>query len=378
MPTHRKIASSAIAAALALLLSACLHPDDNDNATKPTPLNEADRQALTESVGKSLYFDASLSEPQGQSCASCHLPGAGFADPDQELPTSRGIFVDRFGGRNTPTAAYAAFSPNFHYDATEAMYIGGQFLDGRASTLEEQAKGPFLNAVEMANDGKASVVAKVRKTAYAGQFEQLYGKNIWNDVDKAYDHIAEAIAAFERTATFSPFNAKFDQYLAGKATLSDAELRGLALFNGKANCAACHPSTTDSGTGALFTDFSYDNLGVPANPDNPFYRIDSAFNPAGMAFKDLGLGAIVGETAQNGKFKVPTLRNIAKTAPYMHNGVFKTLEQVVHFYNTRDTDPSWPAPEVSENVNTDELGNLGLTPAEEADLVAFMKTLNDG
>jgi len=157
-------------------------------------------------------------------------------------------------------------------------------------------------------------------------------------------------------------------------------MRGLQLFvsEEKGNCDACHPSfPTVEGVGPLFTDYTYDNLGVPSNPENPFYLLPEDLNPDGFDFVDLGLGETVMDPGENGKFRVPTLRNIAITAPYMHNGVFKTLFEVIAFYNTRDIAP-WPAPEVAENVNKDELGNLQLTNQEIEDLVAFLTTLTDG
>jgi Cytochrome c peroxidase len=156
-------------------------------------------------------------------------------------------------------------------------------------------------------------------------------------------------------------------------------MRGLALFNGKANCDKCHTSSADPASGkVLFTDFSYDNLGVPKNPENKFYSLDVKYNPAGVNFIDLGLGGQLKIASENGKFKVPSLRNIALTAPYMHNGYFMTLTDVVRFYNTRDVaSAGWPAPEVAENVNKQDLGNLNLTDSEIEDIVAFLNTLSD-
>ena len=356
--------------------------NDTETGNRAVPETFSEQQTeLKQELGRRLYFDAMLSEPAGQSCASCHQPAAGFADPDSELPVSRGVNPALFGSRNTPTAAYAAFSPEFHFDPVEGTYIGGLFLDGRAATLEAQAKGPFLNPVEMGNPDAATVVAKVAQADYAPLFKQVYGDNTFSDNSLAYDHIADAIAAFERSALFSPFSSKYDAYLEGKAQLSDSEQRGLLLFNDehKGNCAACHPNAKQpDGSHPLFTDFSYDNLGVPKLKDSPFYHIDPKFNPEGDKVVDLGLGGVLKKPEENGKFKVPTLRNIALTAPYMHNGIFNTLEEVVQFYNSRDTDPQWGAPEVSENVNHNELGNLNLSDQEVKDIVAFLKTLSDG
>jgi cytochrome c peroxidase len=335
-----------------------------------------------EELGRLLYFDANLSTPPGQSCASCHHPSAGFADPDHNLPVSQGALPHRFGNRNSPTSAYAAFSPNFHYDETEDLYVGGQFWDGRALNLTEQAKGPFLNPLEMHNPNKVNVIVKVRQASYAGLFEEVYGPGALDNVEMAYNQVAEAIAVFEATSDLNQFSSKYDLYLQSQAELTEQELWGLQLFNDpmKGNCAACHPSEPGPySEHALFTDFSYDNLGVPKNWENPFLYLPPSLNPDGQDFIDYGLGGILGEPDEMGKMKVPTLRNIGMTSPYMHNGIFQTLHQVVDFYNTRDVpEADWPPPEVPETVNHDELGDLGLTDAEVDAIVAFLMTLTDG
>jgi len=208
-----------------------------------------------------------------------------------------------------------------------------------------------------------------------------------------------AIAAYEDSSEVNPFSSKFDYYLQGQVELTGEEAWGLELFEGsKAMCAECHPSEVVGGKSPLFTDFTFDNLGVPKNPDNPFYKMDEVFlddgppiNPLGAEWIDLGLGGFLSTLSgwaslavdNNGKHKVPTLRNVdkrpGKKSPkaYMHNGVFKSLEEVVSFYNTRDV-ADWPPPEIPENVNIEELGDLQLTAAEEAAIVAFLKTLSDG
>lgn len=362
----------------------------------PAPA-QVDTLPPKEKLGKALFFDPKLSTPAGQSCASCHDANHAFTAPDNAIPTSEGALAGRFAGRNSPTAMYAAFSPHFHFDEAEGLHLGGQFLDGRAATLEEQAKQPFLNPLEMNNPDAAAVVDKVRASAYADLFRKVYGPAALDDVDAAYEKIADAIAAFERRPAFNRFSSKYDAFLAGKAQLTRQELRGLRAFEAedKGNCAACHPSrSADDGTPPLFTDFSYDNLGVGRNPHNPFYRQAARFNPDGRRFVDRGLGAFTKLASEDGKFKVPTLRNVARTAPYMHNGYFQTLHGVMDFYNTRDVKPvcknkftdeatalaqgCWPAPEVAENVNAEELGNLKLTTQEVDDIVAFMHTLTDG
>jgi len=358
--------------AMTILLSyliACNNNSDSDE------LLTTQKQIL----GKRLFFDSNLSSPAGQSCASCHSPEAGFADPDREIPVSRGAHTDRFGNRNTPSAAYAAFSPAFHFDISEGIFFGGQFLDGRSATLEDQAKQPLLNPLEMANSDKYSVVDKVSRADYADNFKSIYGDDIFNDVDLAFDKIADAIANFERSKDVSAFSSRFDAFTTGQLTLTEQEMRGLDLFNreDKGNCAACHPSTSNTQEHpALFTDFSFDNLGTPANPNSPFLNQGPEFNPDGTGFVDFGLGGELGDIAENGKFKVPGLRNIALTAPYMHNGVFNTLEEVLDFYSDRNNDGV--IPEVADNVNNDELGNLGLSNQEKADIIAFLKTLSDG
>lgn len=346
-----------------------------------------DIQALKEQLGGTIFADTNLSEPVGQSCASCHDAQSGFADPDVDSnnPVSEGAVIGRFGNRNAPTAAYASFTPPFGTN-TAGEFIGGQFIDGRASTLAEQAKAPFLNPLEMANADKASVITKIRNSSYATLFEQVYGSGSLNDTDTAYDQLADALAAFQSSDALSPYTSKFDFFLAGQTQLSAQEMRGFNLFDGKGQCFACH----ELGQHRLFTNHTYSNLGVPKNPDNPFYTMPLQYNPDGNAFVDLGLGAnpAVMSTFENGKFRVPTLRNVTLTAPYMHNGIFQTLQQVVDFYNTRDVLPicptdtiqadCWPVAEVSENIDTQFMGNLGLTQGEVNDIVAFLNTLTDG
>jgi len=330
-------------------------------------------------LGKKLFNDRNLSTPVGQGCVDCHAPGSGFANPNPDYPDSQGVLKDRFGNRNDLPAGYAAFSPDFHFDQEEGLYVGGQFWDGRALDLVEQAKGPFLNPLEMGNPDEKTVVDKIRQAEYAGLFREVFGRRAFSDVEQAYHYAAEAIAEFEKTREFSPFSSKYDYFLAGKAELTEQEQRGLSLFEAqdKGNCAACHPSRpAENGTPPLFTDFTYDNLGVPKNAELPFYYLPKELNPDGVFFVDLGLGGVLEKPEEYGKFKVPSLRNLAKTGPYLHNGLFKTIRQVVVFYNTRDVGP-WPEPEVKQNINREELGDLGLTEQEVDDITAFLLTLTD-
>lgn len=369
-----------------------------------------------ERLGKFLFFDKRLSEPPGQSCAACHVESTGWTGPDPLINLTGSVYEGavpgRFGNRKPPSSAYATPAPVLHLeDPQQALFVGGNFWDGQATgerlgnPAADQAQFPFLNPVEQNNPSAEVVVHKVCTGPYVSLLRRVYGPTICEDTQAAYDSIALAIAAYEGSREVSPYSSKYDAWLAGRAQLTAKELWGLKLFEGKALCSSCHPSRRGAdGTPPLFTDYSYDNLGVPRNPLNPWYW-QLEFNPLGPEWVDFGLGAFLytREDWQQyawdnlGKVRVPTLRNVDKrpypTFPkaYMHNGFFKTLESVVHFYNTRDTLPvcqpggpsnvgwdCWPPPEVPWNVNRAELGRLGLTPQEESALVAFLKTLSDG
>ena len=364
------------------ILSGCLDTQrDYSKGNSGTSTVSVDSAFNTkERLGKLLFFEKSLSTPPGQACSTCHSPEIAFADPELDLPVSKGARPGVYGNRNDMTIAYAAFIPPLHRNKEEDIWVGGLFWDGRVNSLAEQAKGPLLNPLEMANPDTLTIAGKLRALSYAALFIEAYGPDALNNPGTAFTNMADAIEAYEKTSEVSPFSSKYDTWLRGETELSMQELRGLKLFEAedKGNCAACHPSRpAEDGSSPLFTDFTYDNLGTPRNPENPFYSLSSELNPDGFSFVDLGLGETVNDLAQNGKFRVPTLRNVAITPPYMHNGVFKTLFNVVAFYNTRDV-AEWPAPEVSENVNMEELGELGLTNQELEDLVAFLRTLTDG
>ncbi len=373
-------------------------------------------QELTpkEQLGKKIFFDK-ISSPDWMACANCHAPEVGFTGPIPGINKIQAIYFgavpQRAGNRKPPSAAYATLSPIFHYDELEELFVGGNFWDGRATgeglgnPAADQALGPFLNPVEQNNASKQAVLMQIAESQYAGLWEAVWGEPIayetQAEIDQNYDRIGLAIAEYEASSEVNSFSSKYDYYLAGQAELTEQEAWGLELFNSeeKGKCALCH--TSEPGAGGeppLFTDFTFDNLGTPKNPDNPFYDMDEVYlddgtpiNPLGGAWIDPGLGGFLSTRAEwvsmaddnMGKHKVPTLRNVAK-APgkvfpkaYMHNGVFKTLKEVIHFYNTRDVE-TWLPAEVPENVNTDELGNLGLTDEEEDAIVAFLKTLSDG
>jgi len=385
--------------------------------------------ALTpqEELGKSIFFDDNLSINGNQSCAACHGPGAGWTGPDAAINAAGSVYegsiAGRFGDRKPPSSAYATPSPILHYviQKKEALFVGGNFWDGRAtgerlgSPAAEQAQGPFLNPLEQALPDAAAVITKICASTYSPLFKQVCGANACDTSDPAnvsatYDCVGLTLAAYEGSSEVNQYSSKYDAYLAGTVKLTKQEKDGLNLFKGKGKCANCHVlDPGPNGEPPLFTDFTFDNLGVPRNPDNPFYS-QSEFNPQGFSWIDLGLGGFRGSrvdyqpyaAANNGKQKVPTLRNVDKWDPalgdkvkaYSHNGYFKSLWQIVHFYNTRDAKPPcvnaftrvedalaqgcWPVPEVPVNVNTQELGDLHLSRAQEDAIVAFMTTLSDG
>lgn len=377
----------------------------------------ADDDLIT--LGRLIFFDTNLSEPPGQSCAACHDPSAGWTGPDAEInavgAAYEGAVHGRFGNRKPPTAAYATQSPPLHLDPVEDHFVGGNFWDGRAtgwllgSPAAEQGQAPFLNPVEQNLPGAVEVVDRVCAGAYGEQFRAWFGDAACTQPRQGFNAIAQAIAAFEASPEVNAFSSKYDHFLKDpqRYPLSEQEQLGLALFDAedKGNCAACHPSAPGpNGEPPLFTDYTYDNLGSPRNPNNPWYGM-TAFNADGASWIDEGLGGFLKtvprfaeRAAENlGKQKVPTLRNVDRrpkpdfAKSFMHNGSLKTLKETVHFYNTRDIKPTcseletpkpgdncWPAPEVDVNVNSEELGDLGLTDAEELAIVAFMRTLSDG
>jgi cytochrome c peroxidase len=413
-----------------------------------------------EQLGELLFNDKQLSINNNQSCADCHAPRVGWTGPDPSINRAGSVYEGsiqgRFGNRKPPSSAYATTSPILELvDPATGFFVGGNFWDGRATgeklgnPAADQAQGPFLNPVEQALPDAACVVYQACTAGlYRGLFQEVWGGDAcaiaWprkqqmkalcasegvmvplSDSDRAkvelaYDSVALSIAAYEDSPAVNQYSSKYDAYLAGRAQLTAQEAEGLGLFQGQGNCANCHVLDPQAnGEPALLTDYTFDNLGVPKNPQNPWYT-QTAFNPDGYDWVDTGLGGFLATTptpftpdytayadANLGKQKVPTLRNVdlrpgqGLVKPYGHNGWFKSLKSIVHFYNTRDVLPAcpprpdalpansyteaealalncWPEPEVAENINVDELGNLGLTDAQEDAIVAFMKTLSDG
>lgn len=342
------------------------------SCAKSTPSLRARKEAL----GKQIFHDDRLSHPAGQSCATCHTAAKGFADRDSRA-ISEGAVSGLYSQRNAMTICYSMYIPSLYFDDEEETYIGGLFWDGRSPSLQHQAGEPFINPVEMGNTDARMVVEKVLQAPYYSELTRIYGET--THPDSIYAHITDALAAYQQSEEVNPFSSKYDAWAKGEYAFTESELRGMALFKDKAMCAECHILDEDPRAGqVLFTDHTYDNLGIPRNADNPHFRVPAGYFLLTPDSLDLGLGAIVGKAEENGKFRVPTLRNIALTAPYGHNGYFKTLEDIVHFYNVRDVSDEYPPAEYSATINYDELGNLELTPQEEADIITFMETLTDG
>jgi cytochrome c peroxidase len=369
-------------------------------------------------LGERLFQDRTLSLNENQSCQSCHEPTEGFAASLTGVPT-RGSVVEgsvpgRFGDRKPPSAAYASLAPLFTSSGNNAS--GGNFWDGRATGARlgnpaaDQALGPFLNPKEQALPDEACVVWKVVRSTYGTAFATAWSLGlasiafpadvgaVCSDptlavgepvalsasdrllVHRAYEAVARTLAAYE--SSLNVFDSRRDAGL-----LTAIELEGQKIFSSKGKCGQCHDY---KGSRPLYTEFEFHNLGVPRNRANPVYGA-SGFDP--------GLGGFTGNPAHLGKFRTPTLRNVAlgSNRTYMHNGALVSLRQVVQFYSTRDVlpvcteeaqllDPArwgpdgdgcWPPPEYPRNLDTQSMGNLGLTDHEVDALVAFMGALTD-
>lgn len=382
-------------------------------------------------LGDEIFDDQNLSLRRNQACNTCHLAEWGFTGPSSAINAAGAVYPGsiptRFGDRKPPSSAYSTLPPVFAFvRQSGGLFVGGNFWDGRATgerlgnPAADQAQGPFLNPVEQALPDAACVVYRVSVAQYADDYTRLWTNNILSigfpantdelcevegttvplgpadraKVNTEFGNIAISIAVYEESHNL--FSSKFDAWRRGGYKFAAEEQRGFALFQGKGRCARCHVS---SGHQPAFTDHTYDNLGVPANPQNPIYLTNPGFLDPGLGgFLQSRLEWATFAAAEMGKMRVPTLRNVdlrphpGAVKAYMHNGVFKSLEEVVHFYNTRDALPRcaagapradwgntcWPAPEVGQNVNRTELGDLGLSAEEEAALVAFLRTLSDG
>jgi cytochrome c peroxidase len=413
---------------LVVAVSACqdapTSPQDAQFNRGQTKKNEGEQPpGNLVALGELLYEDTKLSVNQNQSCQTCHEPSEGFAAGKQSVVT-RGSVVQgsqegMFGDRKPPTAAYATLTPLFSGGNNP---VGGIFWDGRATGSElgnpaaDQAMGPFLNPMEQALPDPACVIVRIQEqeekysrvvpsfwdgikgitfppvtSTFCSTWRSDPGNHLALSADDrlavkaAYEQVALAIAAFE--ATFNKFSSRFDAGL-----LTPQEQEGQKLFSGKGKCQQCHENR---GAQPLFTDFAFHNLGVPKNPANPMYD-------ANPNWVDLGLGGFTGQARHNGKFRTPTVRNvgIGGNRTFMHNGALVSLEKVVDFYNTRDVlpvctsqevlnDPQlwgstdfrgvgcWPPAEYPQNLDTKNMGKLGLTKTEVEAIVAYMRAMTD-
>lgn len=389
-------------------------------------------------LGKQIFFDASLSSSGKLSCASCHSPQNSYA-PTNALPAQYGgPDLTAQGVRAVPSLMYLDHQPNFYIgpdpggdndaaatplpqlaaastsaaravktaqstaqSAANIVPEGGLFWDGRVNTLQSQATGPLLSAYEMDGGSLDTVAAKLQAAPYAKDFIALFGPAIFQSKGLAVSEALFAVARYQiEEPSFHPYSSKYDAWLEGKAKLTQAEMRGYVLFNdqNKGDCAACHLSQpTADGQPPLFTDHQFEALGAPRN--TKLVANDDA------SYNDLGLcgpyrADLESQQQLCGMFLTPTLRNSATRQVFFHNGVFTNLLQVVAFYNFRDTDPGKVFPKGADGkvrkyndlpakyiANIDTIDppldrNLGdkpaLSHAEEEDIVAFIKTLNDG
>lgn len=351
------------------------------------PKNGIDKPLL----GQILFFDTSISYHGNQNCATCHSADTAFVDlrdNSAHRMVSLGDDLVSFGTRNTPTMLYAKYSPEFYYDEVTQEYIGGQFWDGRAKNLAEQSGQPPLNPVEMGMPNKDSVAERLWfNPMYKGLFSIHYGEQVWQSVDAVYAAMEDAMAEFQQTMPLlAPFTSKYDRWLKGEYQLTEQEKLGKDLFFDKqhTSCSHCHQLQQNGHLEETFTNYHYYNIGVPRN----FALIEH--NNLAEDFVDLGLfenPRVKGDELQKGKFKVPTLRNVAITAPYMHNGVFRELKTVLLFldhYNNParkinpETGKAWDDPEYVKTLNHELLKQgMPLTDEEIEAILAFLQLLTD-
>jgi cytochrome c peroxidase len=351
-------------------------------AMLPVPASAED--LTLDALGELLFFDVNLSANRTQSCATCHDPNRAFTDSRGEA-ASRGDDGMSLGDRNAPTAMYAGFVPPLYQNA-DGNWQGGLFHDGRANSLAEQAGGPPLNPVEMGMPDRASVVARLRADdTYTEAFARLFGPDTLDEPDAGYAAMTDAIAAFERTEEFAPFTSRYDRWLRGEIELSPEEELGRVLFFSQqfTNCASCHLGGGPLDPAETFTNHSYHNIGTP---ENVALR---AQNGTPLGTVDVGLEAVTGAPENRAMIRTPTLRNVAVSGPYMHNGVFADLRTVILYYNqfnTRsaarkinpETGQPFAAHPVPDTMSMDDLTDAPALDDRRIDaLVAFLEALTD-
>jgi cytochrome c peroxidase len=405
----------------------------------PNPIHlvrhPVERLSAMAQLGRDIFFDARLSSSGKMSCASCHSPDHAYGPPNDGPVMLGGPALTQQGARAVPSLTYLERQPDFgigpddresenvnlakkaavgqtttraqktatqtSQSAANMVPQGGLFWDGRADTLQKQASGPLLDPREMDGGSIEIIAEKLRHAPYAKKFAGLFGERVFKDTRLLVAEATFAVGRYQiEEPSFHPYTSKYDYWLEGKARLSDSEMRGFRLFNDpdKANCGGCHISKpTRDGLPPLFTDFQYEALGGPRNMVLADTQDPNYFDLGicGPTRKD-----IADQTQFCGMFKTPTLRNTAVRHVFFHNGVFQTLQQVMDFYNFRDTNPEKVYPlaadgtvqkfndipvQYHDNVDVSDppfdrhLGDApAMTAQDEADIIEFLKTLNDG
>lgn len=414
MPERRPRRALRVLAALVVAAVACNAPARRDAVAAQADAAYAPRAdgraldvpALT-ALGRALFFDASLSASGRTACASCHDPAHAWGPPNDHAVQLAGRDGATPGLRAAPSLRYLAALPAFtehHFDndgddSIDAGPTGGYTWDGRAGSAREQALLPLLSPQEMANGSPRELLERVRRGPLAARLRQVFDATVLDEPERALRAVAFALEVFQQSpAEFYPFSSRYDEVLRGRAELTPREARGLALFNdpAKGNCAACHLSEVRPDGGLpLFTDFGLIAIGVPrnralrANSDPSFFDLGLC-GPLRTDFSD--------RPEYCGRFRTPTLRNVALRRVFFHNGVFRTLEDVLRFYARRDTHPQefYPREAAGRVQPFDDLpasyhGNVNVEPpfdrhageppaldeAEIADIVVFLRTLTD-
>jgi cytochrome c peroxidase len=394
-------------AAAAAVGDAAASGASGDTAFYADSFEKAPTAAAMTDVGRALFFDVALSASGKVACATCHDPKRAFGPPNDSPVQRAGGDGRRFGVRAVPSLRYTQTLPPFteHYlddeedDGIDQGPAGGRTWDGRSQSAHEQARLPLFSTFEMANSSADAIVAQVQRAPYAPQFRDTFGQHVFDDKALAFKAVLMALEIFQQNpAEFYPYSSKYDAWLRHETSLSNGELRGLALFNdpAKGNCARCHPSGMRQGAFPQFTDFGYAAVGAPRNMAIPVN--------ANRHYYDLGLcGPLRTDLADRkeycGMFRTPSLRNVAARPVLFHNGVFHRLEDAIRFYAERDTAPQKWYPRGAEGVTLkyDDLpvqyqGNVdiqapfdrhpgdqpALSEADIKDIVVFLSTLTDG
>ena len=380
--------------AISILLTGCGGGGGDSIESTPIPNIKFDTK---EKLGESLFFDQNISLTRNTSCATCHDPEHAFIDTrfskegaDQDIFINGALSVGddnvALGGRNTPTATYANLIPEFSL-STNGTPKGGQFHDGRATTLKDQAMRPPLDPDEMMMENEADVVTRIADNPeYVESFKALFGEAIFDDINASYNAMGEAIGEFEKTDEFSPFTSRYDKSLRGEINLTTEEKRGSSLFFSPTNnnCVSCHKLNLPGAINEPFSDFTYHNIGTPKNL--------AALVAKGLPSTHVDHGVFRDDSDVNASFdgavRVPTLRNVAVTAPYMHNGVFQELKTVLEFYVhlqgggekplNPETNSPWRSPDVNNTVNHTLLQKgQSMTDEDIINMIAFLRALTD-